>query len=151
MVKQSSSFYGPLAGPGPRGSCPGYPPLSAVLIIGNLTCFSHNGASCVDYALASESLFDKISLFYVSEQSSLSDHCKITAHLPNKKIINNAEANYDWTQLKNRFVWSTTSTSTPSFLAVCWLYGSCIVPRETFFRLPDFQRFSAIFFYNKTA
>ena len=78
-------------------------------IIGNLTCFSHNGASCVDYALASESLFDKISLFYVSEQSSLSGHCKITAHLPNKKFFNNAEANYDWTQLKNRFVWDEES------------------------------------------
>ena len=77
--------------------------------IGNLTCISHNGASCIDYALASNSLFDKISLFYVSEQSSLSDHSKITAHLQNKKIINYAEANYDWTQLKNRFVWDEES------------------------------------------
>ena len=37
MAKQSSSFYGPLAGPGPRGSCPGYPPLSAVLGLSHLT------------------------------------------------------------------------------------------------------------------
>ncbi len=77
--------------------------------IGNLTCFSHNGASCVDYALASQSLFDKISLFYVSEQSSLTDHCKITAHLPNKKIVHNAQVNYDWTPLKNRYIWEEKS------------------------------------------
>ena len=77
--------------------------------VGNLTCFSHNGASCVDYALASQSLFDKISLFYVSEQSPLSDHCQITAHLPNKKIVNDTQVKYEWIQPNKKYVWNVES------------------------------------------
>ncbi len=76
---------------------------------GNLTCFSNNGASCVDYAIASQSLYEEISLFYVNEQSHLSDHCKITTHIPNRKPIERSQEAYNWKSLNNTYIWDEES------------------------------------------
>ena len=47
-------------------------------ILGNYTCFTYNGQSCVDYCLASPNLFEKIKTFSVCPlQPTLSDHCPI--------------------------------------------------------------------------
>ena len=51
-------------------------------ILGNYTCYTYNGQSCVDYCLASPNLFDKIKTFSVCPlQPTLSDHCPIQASI----------------------------------------------------------------------
>ena len=77
---------------------------------GNFTCFTHNGASTVDYALASQSLFDKIPLFHVSEQPEFSDHCKLTVEIPNKTENIVVASPLKWIPLKARFLWESDSS-----------------------------------------
>ena len=77
--------------------------------IGNFTCFTHNGASTVDYALSSQSLFDKINLFHVSEQMQISDHCKITIEIPNAKYVEPQNCPYQWKQIKDKYIWDEES------------------------------------------
>ena len=50
-------------------------------IFGNFTCFTYNGCSLVDYAVASAEMFNKIAQFRVHALTSLSDHCAISCSI----------------------------------------------------------------------
>ena len=49
--------------------------------LGNMTCFKPNGASTVDYALASVGLMKAVNYFQTLNPSYLSDHVQIVVHL----------------------------------------------------------------------
>ena len=62
------------------------------------------------YALASQSLFDKVPLFHVSEQPEFSDHCKLTVEIPNKTENTVVTSPFKWIPLKARFLWESDSS-----------------------------------------
>jgi hypothetical protein len=64
-----------------NGRCPGD-------LLGQTTCFQHNGASTVDLAIVNEKLVKDIAYFYVSPPSILSDHSPISIRI-NTKIVKN--------------------------------------------------------------
>ena len=71
-------------------------------LYGKFTCFS-NGASSVDYGIASEGLFQFISNFSVSRQEIYSDHCEISMSIPGKAFSKiNTEA-YKWSTMPRPF------------------------------------------------
>ena len=46
--------------------------------VGNFTCQTYNGQSCVDYVLFSPNLINDIEMFTVEPQTQYSDHCPVT-------------------------------------------------------------------------
>ena len=67
--------------------------------LGNITCYTYNGQSCVDYCMDSPSLYNRIKTFCVGLiQPTLSDHCPIMATIDVKVDIQIYDDNYDFIQ-----------------------------------------------------
>jgi hypothetical protein len=72
---------------------------------GQPTCFSHNGApSVIDYALASEDLFQSINCFHVDNPSPSSIHCVLSTVL-NINMDRKDDSNIILDPLPAKFIW----------------------------------------------
>ena len=78
--------------------------------IGQLTCFTPNGSSVVDYFISSESLMENISFFKVHKFfGELSDHCQISVMLKIDCRINN-NINDKLQFAPSTYIWNETSS-----------------------------------------
>ena len=73
-------------------------------IFGDLTCFQINGNSTVDYGIVSDTIYDRVLNFKVSQPTHLSDHANIRLeiHIPHKFP---GDAKPKMTPIPNGFKW----------------------------------------------
>ena len=77
--------------------------------LGNLTCFKHNGASTVDYALSDLDLMSSIDYFHIGEPSYLSDHVQISVIIKCNINQDVRQERKDFVPIENRYKWGETS------------------------------------------
>ena len=74
--------------------------------------FTYNGCSLVDYAVASGEMFNKIAQFRFHALTSLSDHCAINCSIMCFGIKVNHTTQTHLDPLRGKFVWNTESLDT---------------------------------------
>ena len=76
-------------------------------IMGNFTCFTTTGQSCVDYCMASPRLYDQVKTLSVgSPVLTLSDHCPVTAMLQVKISTTLDTSDYDFITKLPKLPWN---------------------------------------------
>ena len=71
--------------------------------VGNFTCQTYNGQSCVDYVIFSPNLINDIEMFTVEPQTEYSDHCPVTFMLKCDMLYMFTDVNLANGQ--NRMIW----------------------------------------------
>ncbi|KAK3101032.1 hypothetical protein FSP39_000386 [Pinctada imbricata] len=77
---------------------------------GNLTCFTYNGCSVVDYTIVSKEIYNLIGYFEVHEFSSLSNHCPISCSILTSYLVDKT-SKLELNPLPAKFVWDNDSIS----------------------------------------
>ena len=75
-------------------------------ILGNYTCFTYNGKSCVDYCMASPALYSKIKILSVGLiQPTLSDHCPVMATIEVQADLQTISEDYSFIDRPKKIPW----------------------------------------------
>ena len=78
-------------------------------IFGNFTCFTYNGCSLADYAVASPEIFRKMTQFKVHTLIALSNHCAIICSIRCPGSNGNHTTQVCLDPIPGNFLWTAES------------------------------------------
>ena len=83
-------------------------------LFGEFTCFTYNGCSLIDYAVASANICNKVSQFSVHALTHLSNHCAVSCSLRSSCYRGSNSSQTKLDPPPGKFLWDTASLNTYS-------------------------------------